>query len=64
MLEEEFYDGMSTHLIKTEERLVQLNNLAKSGGLGLNDMDKVHDLLHKQGFGFSDGLQYMIEMLE
>ncbi len=38
-LVQEFYEGSSTHLIKAQERLNQLNNLAKSGKLGLNDLD-------------------------
>jgi len=38
-LVQEFYEGSSTHLIKAQERLNQLNNLTKSGKLGLNDLD-------------------------
>ncbi|MEA5095218.1 MAG: hypothetical protein VB128_09710 [Sedimentibacter saalensis] len=38
-LVQEFYEGSSTHLIKAQERLNQLNNLAKSGNLGFNDLD-------------------------
>jgi hypothetical protein len=32
-------EGTSTHLTKAQQRLTQLNNLAKSGKLGLNDID-------------------------
>ncbi|GEM_PF-5915982 len=38
-LVQEFYEGSSTHLIKAQQRLNQLDNLAKSGRLGLNDLD-------------------------
>ena len=39
ILTQEFLEGTSTHLAKAQQRLTQLNNLAKSGKLGLNDMD-------------------------
>lgn len=39
ILKQEFSQGSSTHLIKAQERLTQLNNLAKSEKLGLNDLD-------------------------
>ncbi|MGO4549442.1 hypothetical protein AB4Z29_32255, partial [Paenibacillus sp. 2TAB23] len=39
ILTKEFYEGSSTHLLKAKQRLSQLNNLAKSGKLGLNDLD-------------------------
>ncbi|GLC30968.1 hypothetical protein bsdE14_23780 [Clostridium omnivorum] len=39
MLEEEFSQGSSKHLQKAQERLTQLNNLAKSEKLSLNDSD-------------------------
>lgn len=35
----EFYDGSSKHLAKAKERLSNLNDLLKSGKLGLNDSD-------------------------
>ena len=43
-LTQEFYDGTSTHLIKAKERLTQLNNLAESGTLNLNDLDILNAL--------------------
>jgi hypothetical protein len=39
ILTQEFLEGTSTHLAKAQQRLTQLNNLAKSGKLGLNDID-------------------------
>ncbi len=39
VLEEEFSQGVSKHLQKAQERLTQLNNLAKSEKLSLNDSD-------------------------
>ena len=38
-LMEEFYQGSSTHLQKSTERVKQLNDLINSGKLGLNDLD-------------------------
>lgn len=38
-LMEEFYQGASTHLQKSTERVKQLNELINSGKLGLNDLD-------------------------
>ncbi|MDR1548562.1 MAG: hypothetical protein LBT06_08265 [Hungatella sp.] len=35
----EFYQGSSTHLQKSTERVKQLNELINSGKLGLNDLD-------------------------
>ncbi|MCM3293460.1 HINT domain-containing protein [Paenibacillus sp. MER 180] len=39
ILTQEFFAGSSKHLLKAQERLDNLNNLAKSGKLGLNDLD-------------------------
>ncbi|WP_246316927.1 hypothetical protein [Paenibacillus agri] len=39
VLRKEFYEGSSTHLQKAKDRVKQLNDLAKSGKLGLNDLD-------------------------
>ncbi|WP_244878761.1 polymorphic toxin-type HINT domain-containing protein, partial [Saccharibacillus kuerlensis] len=39
ILVEEFYKGSSTHLQKAQDRVRQLNVVAKSGKLGLNDLD-------------------------
>jgi hypothetical protein len=39
ILTKEFYEGSSTHLQKAQDRVKQLNDLAKSGKLGLNDLD-------------------------
>ncbi|AIQ17120.1 hypothetical protein H70357_10950 [Paenibacillus sp. FSL H7-0357] len=44
ILTQEFYDGTSTHLLKAQQRLKQLNDLAKFGKLGLNDLDIVDAL--------------------
>ena len=41
---EEFSQGSSKHLQKAQNRLSELNNLAKSGKLGLNDLDIVDAL--------------------
>ena len=38
-LVQEFLEGSSTHLLKAQQRLSQLNRLASSGTLGLNDLD-------------------------
>lgn len=38
-LTQEFYEGSSKHLQKATERLRNLNDLIKSGKLGLNDLD-------------------------
>jgi hypothetical protein len=54
MLVEEFNNGSSTHLIKAIERLKQLKNLARSGKLGLNDLDVVEALI--------DDLEYAISL--
>lgn len=43
-LAQEFYEGSSKHLQKAKDRLRQLNNLAESGNLGLNDLDIVDAL--------------------
>ncbi|ULO05663.1 hypothetical protein H1230_21675 [Paenibacillus sp. 19GGS1-52] len=44
ILTTEFYEGSSKHLQKAQNRLSELNNLAKSGKLGLNDLDIVDAL--------------------
>ena len=54
MLVEEFNNGSSIHLIKAIERLKQLKNLARSGKLGLNDLDVVEALI--------DDLEYAISL--
>lgn len=45
VLVEEFSRGSSTHLLKAAERLKQLNKLANSGRLGINDLDVVEALI-------------------
>ncbi len=40
-LAQEFYEGSSKHLQMAKDRLRQLNNLAESGNLWLNDLDIV-----------------------
>jgi len=45
ILVEEFNKGTSTHLLKATERLKQLEKLASSGKLGLNDLDVVEALI-------------------
>ncbi|MBD5463890.1 MAG: RHS repeat-associated core domain-containing protein [Lachnospiraceae bacterium] len=52
ILVEEFNNGSSTHLIKATERLKQLENLANTGRLGLNDLDVIEALI--------DDLEYAI----
>ncbi|NTU18777.1 hypothetical protein HPY28_00390 [Brevibacillus sp. HB1.2] len=39
ILTKEFYEGSSKHLQKAKDRVKQLNELGKSGKLGLNDLD-------------------------
>ena len=46
ILVEEFNNGSSKHLKKAKERLKQLNDLANSGKLGLNDLDVVDALIN------------------
>lgn len=46
ILVKEFYEGSSNHLLKAQERLVQLNRLTKFGKLGLNDMDILDALIN------------------
>lgn len=45
ILIKEYYEGSSKHLIKAKGRLIELKKLAKSGKLGLNDLDIIEALI-------------------
>ena len=52
----EFYEGTSRHLPKATERLVGINNIINSGGLGLNDLDVAEAL--------RNDLEYAIDLFK
>ena len=56
ILVEEFNNGISTHLTKATERLIQLNRLISSGTLGSNDLDIA--------IALRDDLQYAIGLFD
>lgn len=56
ILVEEFNNGISTHLTKATERLIQLNRLISSETLGSNDLDIA--------IALRDDLQYAIGLFD
>ena len=49
----EFYEGSSSHLLKAQQRLSQLNKLANSGTLSLKDLDILEALRDDLAYAIS-----------